>query len=73
MAIPSHVHRKFSETYGGRNNATRKMNDASNLEVAVDSNVDALKSGLREAGFSDADIADARSSLHRLHKEQGWY
>ncbi|NUT82003.1 S-type pyocin domain-containing protein [Pseudomonas brassicacearum] len=73
IAIPSGVHQKFSETYGGRNNLDRRIKDATNLEAAVSNNFAALKPGLVESGFSEAELNAAQESLHDLHKEQGWY
>lgn len=73
IAIPSSVHQKFSETYGGRNNYEKSMNDAADLEAAVNGNFAALKPGLVEFGASESDIDAAQKSLHDLHKKQGWY
>ncbi|MBC3376314.1 S-type pyocin domain-containing protein [Pseudomonas sp. SWRI92] len=73
IAIPSSVHQKFSETYGGRNSFEKSMNDAADLEAAVNSNSAALKPGLIESGASESDIDAALKSLHELHKKQGWY
>ncbi|HEX4552176.1 S-type pyocin domain-containing protein [Pseudomonas sp.] len=73
IAIPAEVHKKFSETYGGRNTKARKINDASDLEAAVNSNLDALKPGLIAIGISEVDMERARKLLHDLHKKQGWY
>jgi hypothetical protein len=49
------------------------MNDAADLEVAVNSNLAALKPGLVESGASESDIDAALELLHDLHKKQGWY
>jgi hypothetical protein len=73
IAIPSHIHQKFSETYGGRNSSSKQAEDAANLRIAVDKNVDAIKQGLLEHEFSEIDIESARAQLHELHMEQGWY
>jgi len=73
IVIPAEVHRKFSETYGGRNNKARQSKDASNIREAVDSNMDALKPGLLEYGFSDDGIEAARQQLHALHQQKGMY
>jgi hypothetical protein len=73
IAIPSSVHQKFSETYGGRNSLEKSMNDAADLEAAVNSNLAALKPGLVESGASESDIDAALELLHNLHKKQGWY
>jgi hypothetical protein len=71
IAIPTEVHRKFGETYAGRNNASKKMEDAVNLRVAVDRNFDVIKPGLLESGYGVSDIESAREQLHNLHNEQG--
>lgn len=73
IAIPSEVHRRYSETYGGRNHLSKQTEDASNLRFAVDRNFDALKSGLLEQGVDEIEIEGARLKLHDLHNEQGWY
>ncbi|WLH15148.1 S-type pyocin domain-containing protein [Pseudomonas hefeiensis] len=73
IAVPSSVHREFSETYGGRNSLEKSMNDAADLEAAVNSNLAALKPGLMESGASESDIDAALELLHDLHKKQGWY
>lgn len=73
IAIPAHVHQKYSETYGGRSTKSKQAQDAADLRAAVDSNFDAIKRGLLEEGFAEADIEAAREQLHTLNKEQGWY
>lgn len=73
IAIPAHVHQKYSETYGGRSTKAKQAQDAADLRAAVDSNFDAIKRGLLEEGFAEADIEAAREQLHTLNKEQGWY
>lgn len=73
IVIPAEVHRKFSQTYGGRNTAARQIKDASDLRAAVDNNMDALKPGLLEYGCSDIDIENARQQLHALHQQLGHY
>lgn len=73
LAIPISVHRKYSETYGGRNTQAKQDLDASDLRAAVDSNVNSLRHGLLEEGFTDAAIESARDSLHKSHTDQGWY
>ena len=73
IAIPFEVHRRFSETYAGRNREPKQREDAANLRVGVDKNFDAIKIGLLESGFDESDIEAARKELHNLHNEQGWY
>jgi len=41
--------------------------------TATDSNLNAIKSGLLEAGFEEAKIEKAREMLHKLNNAQGWY
>lgn len=73
IAIPSNVHRRHSETYGGRNSKAKQAQDVADLRAAVDSNFDAIKRGLLEEGFTEADVEMARDQLHKLNEEQGWY
>lgn len=73
IAIPSEVHRQYSETYGGRNTASKQAKDAADIKAAVDSNLDALKPGLLAFGFSEVEIEASRESLHAINKQQGWY
>lgn len=73
IAIPHEVHRRFSETYAGRNTEEKQTQDATDLRVAVNSNFDAIKVGLLEVGYEEAHIEKAREELHELIKEQGWY
>lgn len=73
IVIPAEVHRKYSQTYGGRNTKARQVKDASDLRVAVDNNMDALKPGLLKYGFSDVEIEASRHKLHDLHRQKGLY
>ncbi|PSS57376.1 S-type pyocin domain-containing protein [Pseudomonas sp. BBP2017] len=73
IVIPEEVHRKYSETYGGRNTISKQLSDASDLRAAVDNNMNALKPGLLDYGFSEAEIEMARNQLHELHMEKGLY
>lgn len=73
IAIPSEVHRKHSETYGGRNSLRQQEADGADLRSAVVRNFDALKPGLFESGYSEVEIDLAREQLHQLHNDQGWY
>lgn len=73
IAIPTEVHRKFSETFGGRNTSAKQYQDSLDIKAAVDSNIDAIKPGLIEYGLLEANIEAARDSLHDLNREQGWY
>lgn len=73
VVIPAIVHRRFSETYGGRNTKAKQVEDAADIKGAVNSNVDALKPGLLEYGFSEVEVEMVRQQLHELHKFVGWY
>jgi hypothetical protein len=73
IAIPRKVHQKYSETYGGRNTKLQQAKDAVDLRKAVDTNLDTLKPFLLEEGLTDEQIEKARTDLHNLHQEQGWY
>ncbi|NBF03041.1 pyocin [Pseudomonas sp. Fl5BN2] len=73
IAIPRTVHQKYSETYGGRNTKVQQAKDATDLRTAVETNLDAIKPYLLEEGFTEEQIETARTELHNLHQEQGWY
>ena len=73
IAIPAEVHRKFSETFGGRNTKDKQYQGSLDSKTGVDSNLDAIKPGLLEYGLLEADIEAARDKLHALNREQGWY
>lgn len=70
--IPIKVHHDISETYGKRN-ALRIALDSQNLRAAADSNIDALKSALKEHGATDAQIETARAKVHKLNSDVGLY
>jgi len=84
VAIPKAVHKKCSETYGGRNNRnvemdngevlTQKELDASNLEGAVNANWDANAECLKsEYVMSDEKSESIRARLHELNRQTGLY
>jgi len=73
IAIPAWVHQQHSETYGARNTIDKQILDAANLRAAVDSNFDMIKPLLLKEGFSNTDLEAARTTLHELNQEQGWY
>ncbi|WP_380182481.1 S-type pyocin domain-containing protein [Kalamiella sp. sgz302252] len=73
IIIPKDVHRKISETYGGRNNLGQITQDALNLRDALDRNFDAIKSMLKEHGVSEEQLEAARSEMHQLNTGQGLY
>ncbi|WP_285339306.1 T6SS effector antibacterial DNase [Vibrio parahaemolyticus] len=73
IAIPSQVHQKCSETYGGRNRTEKQQLDAENLEKAVDNNFDTIEACLKAEGYSQNELEQARQEIHRLNKQNGWY
>ncbi len=73
IAIPTRVHQKYSETYGGRSTKIKQAKDVADLRLAVNSNFDAIKRGLLEEGYSEIEIEVARQQLHQLNQKQGWY
>lgn len=73
IAIPTDVHRRYSETYGGRNTPTRQSLDTVDLRSTVNGNFDAIKEGLLALGFNEQEIETSRDALHKLHNDQGWY
>lgn len=73
LIVPASVHQKCSETYGGRNTPEQIARDAKDLKGAVDRNLNAIKGCLRDEGFSDAQIEQARLEMHQVNKTQGWY
>jgi S-type Pyocin. len=73
VAIPNKIHQKCSETYGGRNRPDKQLADASDLSRAVDSNFDAIKSCLKESGYSEKQLERAREEIHRINRDNGWY
>ncbi|MFM4746201.1 S-type pyocin domain-containing protein [Aeromonas dhakensis] len=76
IIIPASVHQKYSETYGRRNTRNDRaqiIKDSSDLRKAVDNNFDAIKPYLRDEGFSDTELEQAREKMHKINKSQGWY
>lgn len=73
VAIPARTHQQYSETYGGRNSASRQDKDAQDLRAAVDSNLSALQPYLLKDGYSQTDIEAVRTKMHDINQKQGWY
>ena len=73
IAIPTKVHQKCSETYGGRNRTDKQQLDADDLKKAVDSNFDAIEPCLKSEGYSQSELDQSRSDIHKLNKQNGWY
>ncbi|PHM29429.1 S-type pyocin domain-containing protein [Xenorhabdus innexi] len=72
LIVPADVHRKVSETYGGRNKS-RIEDDSLDLRKAMDSNFDAVKPALKEYGATEKELEDARAKMHKINDEQGLY
>ncbi|EFB9700609.1 pyocin, partial [Escherichia coli] len=73
IVIPKEVHKRLSETYGGRNTAAQIDLDSRNLRAAVDRNLDAIKPALKEHGATEGQIEAAREKMHKLNREMGLY
>lgn len=73
IAIPAHIHQKYSETYGGRNNKVKQRLDADDLRAAVNSNFDMIRPYMIEEGFTENNLEEARVKIHKINQEQGWY
>ncbi|MDM3469346.1 S-type pyocin domain-containing protein, partial [Citrobacter sp. Cb041] len=83
VVIPKAVHKKYSKTYGGRNNQnvemengevlTQKDLDASSLEGAVNANWDTNAKCLKsEYGMSDEKSESIRARLYELNRQTGY-
>jgi len=46
---------------------------AGDLRHAVDSNFDAIKPYLLDHGFAESDLEMARTQMHKVNENQGWY
>ncbi|GKX52213.1 S-type pyocin domain-containing protein [Budvicia aquatica] len=74
MIVPKYVHRKISETYGGRNQTPQIEEDSWELKSAMDRNFNAVKQTLKDDyGVSETELEQAREKMHRINREQGWY
>ncbi|WP_244965032.1 S-type pyocin domain-containing protein [Pseudomonas hunanensis] len=69
VVIPTEVHRKYSETYGGRNTKAKQALDAKDPLSAIGSNVEALKKGLIENGISPERVEGIKVELTELLKK----
>ncbi len=63
IAIPNDVHRRNSETYGGRNTFDRQVRDANDLAAAARSNIAAVQSALSGTDCAGAYAAAAEEVL----------
>ncbi|MGV8003820.1 S-type pyocin domain-containing protein [Photorhabdus temperata subsp. temperata] len=73
IIIPSKVHQKYSETYGGRNTPEQIAKDAEDLKQAVDNNFNAIKPYLEEEGFSEQELERAHQKIHDINQKQELY
>ncbi|GKW26026.1 hypothetical protein PEC311524_36200 [Pectobacterium carotovorum subsp. carotovorum] len=73
IIIPTEIHQKISETYGGRNSADNIELDSQDLREALDRNFDAIKPQLKEHGVTEEQLELARDKMHKLNEEQGLY
>jgi pyocin large subunit-like protein/uncharacterized Zn-binding protein involved in type VI secretion len=73
IVIPKEVHLRISETYGGRNSPAQIELDSRNLRAAVDRNLGAITSALKEHGATESQIEAARVKMHKLNSEMGLY
>ena len=74
MIVPTDVHRKLSETYGGRNNPAQIEEDSRELKSAMDRNFNAVKQTLKDDyGATEKELEQAREKMHRINREQGLY
>ncbi|WP_445495876.1 S-type pyocin domain-containing protein [Photorhabdus sp. SF281] len=72
IIIPTDVHRKISETYGGRNKA-KMEEDSLDLEKAVDRNFDVIKGDLKKYGATEEKLEAARNKIHEINRKFGLY
>lgn len=83
IAIPKEVHRKCSETYGGKNRSwvdmedgsslRRKELDAKNLREAVERNWAANRECLENEGYDSKLLDDKLEKIHELNEAKGLY
>ncbi len=83
IAIPKEVHRKCSETYGGRNRSwvdmedgsslRRKELDAKNLREAVERNWEANRECLENEGYDSQLLDEKLDKIHELNEAKGLY
>lgn len=74
IVIPKSVHRKISETYGGRNREPGRVErDSRDLRVAADRNFDVIKTALKESGITEEKLEAARAKIHELNESVELY
>ncbi len=74
IVIPKGMHRKISETYGGRNREPGKVDrDSRDLRAAADRNFDVIKLALKESGITEEKLEAARAKIHELNESVELY
>lgn len=74
IVIPKDVHRKISETYGGRNREPGRVErDSRDLRAAADRNFDVIKPALKESGITEEKLEAARAKIHELNESVELY
>lgn len=74
IVIPKGVHRKISETYGGRNREPGRVDrDSRDLRAAADRNFDVIKPALKESGITEEKLEAARAKIHELNESVELY
>lgn len=74
IVIPKGVHRKISETYGGRNREPGRVErDSRDLRAAADRNFDVIKPALKESGITEEKLEAARAKIHELNESVELY
>ncbi|MBN3263013.1 S-type pyocin domain-containing protein [Pectobacterium brasiliense] len=73
LIIPTDIHQKTSQTYGGRNQPDVIERDSLDLRAALDRNLNAIKPALKEKGATEEEIEAAREKMHNLNVKQGLY
>ncbi|MFZ7272853.1 hemagglutinin repeat-containing protein, partial [Avibacterium avium] len=70
VAVPKDIHFD-SRTFGGKNNKQKIMNDANNLCLAQQCDLNKMRSSLIEKGYDIKDINNTINEIIRINKERG--
>lgn len=73
VAVPTSIHQKSSETYGGRNTPARIATDSYDLRSAADRNFDAEIESLKKYDVTKEKLEEARAKLHQINESVGLY
>lgn len=73
IVIPKDVHRKVSETYGGRHKPDKVESDSHNLRAAADRNFDVIKPALKGNRITEEKLETVRGKMHELNESMGLY